>query len=192
MYMWYVYILDQCSKACLPGRKAMATPNTWLLYLLFFPWYQGPGHFVNVSVNFKNVPIFKHRFIFRESLAKVLLKPWRKTAWLLCRRWVLQFGRGSVRTGRWRWARTTILYTDIWSTSYYWSNRTNNARPAIFEVVKFEDSQILWCVWNDFRIALGHLISQFFVPLFSTLRSALAARIVQRREAGYAPENGYL
>ena len=27
---------------------------------------------------------------------------------------------------------------------------------------------------------------------FSTLRSALAARIVQRREAGYAPENGYL
>lgn len=27
---------------------------------------------------------------------------------------------------------------------------------------------------------------------FFTLRSALAARIVQRREAGYAPENGYL
>ena len=57
MYMWYVYSLDQCSKACLPGRKAMATPNTWLLYLLFFPWYQGPGHFSNVSVNLKNVPI---------------------------------------------------------------------------------------------------------------------------------------
>ena len=28
---------------------------------------------------------------------------------LLCRRWVLQLGCGSVRTGRWRWARTKIL-----------------------------------------------------------------------------------
>ncbi len=73
MYMWYVYSLDQCSKACLPGRKAMATPNTWLswlLYLLFFPWYQGPGHFVNVSVNWKNVPIY----YIGLSFAKV----WRK------------------------------------------------------------------------------------------------------------------
>ena len=32
---------------------------------------------------------------------------------LLCRRWVLQFGRGSVRTGRWRWARTKILCKNI-------------------------------------------------------------------------------
>ena len=80
--MWYVYSLDKCSKACLPGRKAMATPNTWLLYLLLFPWYQGPGHFVNASVNLKNVPIYFiiYRFIFRESWAKVLLKRWRKTA----------------------------------------------------------------------------------------------------------------
>ena len=77
-YMWYVYSLDQCSKACLPGRKAMATPSTWLLYLLFFPWYQGPGHFVNVSVNLKNVPIY----YIGLSFAKVLLKPWRKTAFI--------------------------------------------------------------------------------------------------------------
>ena len=56
----------------------MATPNTWLLYLLFFPWHQGPGHFVNVSVNLKNVPIH----CIGLSFAKVLLKPWRRTAFI--------------------------------------------------------------------------------------------------------------
>ena len=70
--------LDQCSKVCLPGRKAMATPNTWLLYLLFFPRHQGPGHCVNVSVNLKNVPIH----YIGLSFAKVLLKPWRRTAFI--------------------------------------------------------------------------------------------------------------
>ena len=79
MYMWHVYSLDQCSKACLPGRKAMAAPHTWLLYLLFFPWYQGPGHFVNASVNLKNVPIH----YIGLSFAKVWRKfCWRKTAFI--------------------------------------------------------------------------------------------------------------
>ena len=63
-------------------QEGKATPNTWLLYLPFFAWYPVPGHFVNVSVNLKKRSNLSYRFIFRESLAKVLLKPWRKTAFI--------------------------------------------------------------------------------------------------------------
>ena len=65
-------------KSMFTRKEGLGNPNTWLLYLLFFPWHQGPGHFVNVSVNLKNLPIY----YIGLSFAKVLPKPWRKTAFI--------------------------------------------------------------------------------------------------------------
>ena len=62
-YMWYVYLSR-------PMFKGMFTRK------------EGHGNLCECIGEFEKCSNLLYRFIFRESLAKVLLKPWRKTAFI--------------------------------------------------------------------------------------------------------------
>ena len=71
-YIWYVYLSRPMFKSMFTRKEGHGNPEHMTFVAFVFPWHQGPGHFVKVSVKLKNAPIYyRYRLIFRESLAKV-------------------------------------------------------------------------------------------------------------------------
>ena len=63
-------------KSMFTRKEGHGNPKHITFVSFVLPMISGPGRFVNVSVNLKNVPIY----YIGLSFAKVLPKPWRKTA----------------------------------------------------------------------------------------------------------------
>ena len=85
MYMWYVYSPDMSRpmfKSMFTRKEGHGNPKHMTFVSFVLPMISGPWAFCECIGEFEKCSNLLYRFIFRESLAKVLLKPWRKTAFM--------------------------------------------------------------------------------------------------------------